>query len=256
MIAGKVKIIPILLLSSLLVFSLGCGPKPMIDTNLGSLKILEMGKKYLDEGKYKKARQYFYHLVSFYPGTEEASEGQYLLAKSYFDQNKYELSLLEFEMVIDRYPNSEYVDDAYYFIGWCYLNEAPDLQRDLTLVEVAIDNFETVILDFPLSNRLDEAKEGLLEARTILAKKEFYIAKFYLRSKEYRAAGIYFGDIVENYSETEYVDDSIFYLGECSQKDGDLEGAFEYYNQYVSSYPYGERIGEAKERLLDISENL
>jgi outer membrane protein assembly factor BamD len=233
----------------------GCRNTQLLNSELGSAKILELGKQYLEKGEYKQSREYFYHLVNFYPGTGEAAEAQYLLSKSYFDQEKYENALVEFEVVIDRYPNSEFVDDAYYFIGWCYLNESPDLQRDLSLVQSAIDSFQTVILDYELSNRMEEAKQGLLSARNKLAKKEFYIAKFYLSSKKYPAASIYFQDIAENYSDTLYVGDSIYYLGECKQKDGDAEGAKGYYQQYISSYPYGDWVKNAQDHLAEISKN-
>jgi outer membrane protein assembly factor BamD len=233
----------------------GCRNTQLLTGELGSAKILELGKQLLDQGKYKQAREYFYHLVNFYPGTNEAAEAQYLLSKSYFDQGKYENALVEFEVVIDRYPNCEYVDDAYYFIGCCYLNESPDLQRDLSLVQSAIDNFNTVILDYELSNRLDEAKQGLLSARNKLAQKEFYIARFYLSSKKYSAASIYFQDIAENYGDTLYVGDSIYYLGECKQKGGDIEEAKTYYQQYLSSYPYGNWVKNAQDRLAEISKN-
>jgi len=250
------KQIPVLITVALVVAFWGCNPHQKLDSSLGASQILELGKENYQKENYKKAREYFYYLVSFYPGSGEATQGQYLLAKSYYDQGKYDLALLEFELIIDRYPNSEYVDDAYYFIGYCYFNESPDLQRDLGLVGMAIDSFETVILDYQLSNRVEDAKKGLLEARTKLAKKNYYIGKFYLRQDKYQSAEIYFQDIIDNYNDTEFVDDSIFYIGECNQKNNLLENAVSYYQKYLDEYPQGELVVEAKERVDEISGKL
>ena len=80
-----------------------------------------------------------------------------------------------------------------------------------------------------------DIEEMILDLRTKLAKKDFYTAKLYVKIEELDAALIYFDNIVNEYYDTEFVDDALTNIAiiYCLE---DIEKANDYVSKYKNNF--------------------
>ena len=72
----------------------------------------------------------------------------------------------------------------------------------------ALEQLQMFIEDFPQSGFIKDAEESIKELRYKLAKKEYEVARLYLKLEEYESAIIYFRSVLNNYYDTEFSDEA------------------------------------------------
>jgi len=242
-----------MLFGIILLFSMSCiGKKTTIRYDMTSEASYEEGLRLYNQGNYKNAIEYFTNVITFNPSANVADDAQYYLGISFFKLKKYEDSIAEFELLISNYGRSEYVDDAYYYIGLSYLELSPPYYLDQELTNKAIENFDMVIHNYEYSNVINEAKEALNRARDKLARKQFEVLKFYMARKEYKSVIIYSEVIKNEYSDTQWIDDSIYISALAKFKIGQCNEAKEEINKFIEKYPNSNYINEARSLLEEI----
>jgi TolA-binding protein len=80
------------------------------------------------------------------------------------------------------------------------------------------------------------------------AKAEYEAALALVRSKSYAVAIEMLGDFVKRQPRGPYADNALYWLGECEIALGDVDGAIERFDEVVSRYPYGNKVGAARQR--------
>jgi outer membrane protein assembly factor BamD len=237
-------------------FVLFCGgKKTIINYNMTSEVSYEEGLKLYNQGKYKNAIAYFMNVVTFNPSANVADDAQFYLGMSGFKLKKYEDAIAEFEILISNYGRSEYVDDAYYYIGLSYLELSPPYYLDQDLTNKAIENFNLVIQNYAYSNVINEAKDALKIARDKFARKQFDVLKFYIERKEYKSVIIYSEIIKNEYSDTQWIDDAIYYGALAKFKLGQHNEAKEEIGKFIDIYPNSNCITDAKNLLEQINKS-
>jgi outer membrane protein assembly factor BamD len=102
-----------------------------------------------------------------------------------------------YQTVLDKYPSSSIADDAVYQIGYIYMQVgATGHSEDLSALVQAKNTFEDFLLQYPNSEKAAQARDNL---KTLGGKESgdlLTIAKFYDRYKNYRAAAIYYNDVM------------------------------------------------------------
>lgn len=108
----------------------------------------------------------------------------------------------EFEKTLNDYPESAWAQKARYQIALADAkrSSAPPYEQKVT--QVAIQELEGVLKDSSDATLSKEANEQIKALKDKEAQQNFLIAEFYEKRKEYRAAKIYYGKIVENYKDT------------------------------------------------------
>ncbi len=130
--------------------------------------------------KYDNFREDAKYFIADFPGSSGAPRMQFLIGESFFNKKKFEESIAAYQRVIDKYPTSEFVDDSYFRIGEAYFRRMSMSERDQTATEKAMYYFEKVVrMD---SEYVDQSAEYIKECRNNLGMKEYFTARFYVKT--------------------------------------------------------------------------
>ena len=89
------------------------------------------------------------------------------------------------------------------------------IDRDQTPTMNAAAEFERLLSRFPGSKYTDEAKRNLRTARNNLSENEFYVASFYFKKGNYKAAMERFDAVRSKYPEFAAMDKVLFYAAKA-----------------------------------------
>lgn len=172
---------------------------------------LEYARSLMAEGKYKKALRETAKFQDFYGGSELAAENQFLRGEIELARGDYKDAAEEFQQVVANYPETSLYDQVLakqYEIGNLYYERGIE-RADGAWWNIfrkrpfrnAIDVYSMVIRNEPFTPRAAEAqyKVGLCNHRI-----EFYEAA----ADEYRR-------VVEDYRNSDWVDEAAFGLAQC-----------------------------------------
>ena len=150
----------------------------------------------MDARRYDRAAEMYTSIVATAPFARFAPEMQFKLGQALESQKEYDKAIEAYQVVLDRYPNSSTAADALYQIGYVQFTEAQGRSQDLSAAIDAKNTFEEFLMEFPKSEKAAQARENLdamsgREAFDLLS-----IAKYYDRNTDYRAAVVYYSDLV------------------------------------------------------------
>ena len=117
----------------------------------------------------------------------------------------------------------------------CYFNISLEYNKDQSDTYIAIEKLQYFIEKKSMNEYSSDIEEMILDLRTKLAKKDFYTAKLYVKIEELDAALIYFDNIVNEYYDTEFVDDALTNIAiiYCLE---DIEKANDYVSKYKNNF--------------------
>ena len=104
-----------------------------------------------------------------------------MAAYSYYLQNYYQEALSNLNRYLKTYPNDKDISYANYLIGICYYEMIEDEKRDIGPILKAKKQFEIITDKYPNTDFALDAKFKLDLIQDILASKEMYLAKHYLK---------------------------------------------------------------------------
>jgi outer membrane assembly lipoprotein YfiO len=157
---------------------------------------LAIADGFLERRRYEQASEMYNSLLATAPFTKFAPEAQFKLGQSLENRREYAKSIEAYQMLLDRYPTSDYADDALYQIGYVQLTEALGRSQDLSAAIDAKNTFEEFLAEYPNSEKAAQARDNLKRMTGREAGDLLSIAQFYDRNSNYRAAVIYYADLV------------------------------------------------------------
>jgi outer membrane protein assembly factor BamD len=229
----KTKLILFIVLS-LFIFS--CSKKEQInqstikEKNLQS-QVLETfieGKEALDGGDVLFAAKKFTEVQVMFPQSIWAPHSNLMAAYAYYSQDYYFDATQELEIFLRKYPKHSNVDYAYYLMAICYYEQIVDEKKDLNSVIKSKEYFEIVIDEFPNTDYALDSKFKLEFVMDILASKEMYLGRYYLKKKKWIAAINRFKTVLEEYDTTIYIEEALHRLVEVHYLIGLKEEAKKY----------------------------
>lgn len=182
----------------------------------------ENGIKSFEE-KYYKGLEDFTYVVFNAPGSDIADDAQFYLASSHFEMKEYIVAIDEYQQLLRRWPKSDLYEETRFKIAECYYNQSPGYQRDTEYILKAIRAYQDFIDEYPFSEQRPAAESRIKELRTGLAKKVFEAGELYMILREWNAALITFQEVLDNYYDTELVNDTYLNMAECHSKLEDRE---------------------------------
>jgi outer membrane protein assembly factor BamD len=174
----------------------------------------------LEEGDSYFAGKKFLEAELLYPQSKWASKSALMAAYAYYLQNYYSEAIFNLERFLETYPKDNRLDYVHYLIGLCYYENIENEKKDLKPLIVAKEKFNYVIDNYPNTDfALDSAfKIDLIN--DILASKEMYLGRYYIKKEKWVAAINRFKNIVDNYDTTIYSKEAIHRLVEIHYKIG------------------------------------
>ena len=214
------------------------------DIELQMIDSYKEGIKALEDGDVLFAAQKFNEAELVYPQSDWAPKSALMSAYSYYIQDYYGDAIFELNRFIKTYPKDLRLSYAHFLLGMCYYEQIIDEKKDLGPILKAKEKFNYILKNYPDTDFALDAQFKLDLINDILASKEMYIGKHYVKKQKWIPAINRFKTIVNNYETTVYVEEALFRLVEIyyllgltdeSQKYAKLLG----YN-YLSSRWYKE----------------
>ena len=214
------------------------------DIELQMIDSYKEGVKALEDGDVLFAAKKFNEAELVYPQSDWAPKSALMSAYSYYTQDYYGDAIFELNRFIKTYPKDLRLSYAHFLLAMCYYEQIVDEKKDLGPIIKAKDNFNYILKNYPSTDFALDAQFKLDLINDILASKEMYIGKHYVKKQKWIPAINRFKTIVNNYETTVYVEEALFRLVEIyyllgltdeSQKYAKLLG----YN-YLSSRWYKE----------------
>ena len=110
----------------------------------------------------------------------------------------------------------------------CYYENIIDEKKDLKPLLTSKTRFEYIIKNYPNTDFAQDAKFKINLINDILASKEIYLGKYYLKKKKWVAAINRFKNILEKYETTIYVEEALHRLVETYYIIGLIDEAEKY----------------------------
>jgi outer membrane protein assembly factor BamD len=131
-----------------------------------------------------------------------APYGKYT-ARAHFDtgrahekQGANEAALAAYQAVVEKFPNDPLAVDAQYQIGYIWTKAMKSGTYDPNAAVRAKTGFQDFLYRYPQSEKSAQAKENLKALDNKQTSTSFEIAKFYDKQKSYKAAAIYYNEVI------------------------------------------------------------
>ena len=206
------------------------------DLELQMIDAYKEGYEELERGDVIYAAKKFNEAELLYPQSKWASKAVLLSAYAYYSQNYYDRSIQELERFIKKYPNHKNMDYAYFLLAMCYYENIIDEKKDLGPLLLSQQKFEFILKNYPDTDFAQDAKFKIDLIQDVLASKEMYIGKYYLKKGKWVAAINRFKTILDKYETTIYVEEALHRLVETNYKIGLEDEAKKYANLLGYNY--------------------
>ncbi|HED10319.1 MAG TPA: outer membrane protein assembly factor BamD [Caldithrix abyssi] len=193
----------------LLVVMVSCtGNRPK--TGWKAEEYYKYAKELFNDEDYLIASQEFQIIMLRFPGSSIADSAQFFLAESHFKMEEYIVASAEYEKLINNMSKSPLVPRAQFQLAESYYHLSPRPALDQHYTMMAIRAYQNFIEDYPRSDLKEKAEKRILELRDKLAEKEYDNAEIYRKMKRFRAAVIYYDEVLDKYYDSEWLDDALY----------------------------------------------
>ena len=237
---SKLKII---LLLTTFMFICSCGDKSKKISEIVEVDIeMQMSNAYkegffeLQRGDVLLAAKKFNEAELLFPQSPWAAKSAIMAAYAYYTQNYYGDTIFELERYLVTYPNDKDKIYAHFLLGMSFYQQIVDEKKDLKAILNSKEQFETIIKEYPGTEFAIDAKFKIDLINEILAAKEMYIAKYYLKKNKWIPALNRFKAIINDYNTTIYAEEALHRLVEINYRLGLIEESKKYANTLGYNY--------------------
>jgi len=285
----------IAVLGILLAFTAACTNKKSVNPLAG------VGSKQPDKVLFDKAMDAMRHnrfdvarltlqtLINTYPDSEYIARAKLAVGDSWYAEGgtaalaQAEQEYSDFEIF---FPNMPEAAEAQLKIANIHYQQMEKADRDYTHAKRAEDEYRKMILTYPDSKLVPEAKRKLMEVQEVLADREFMIGRFYYLRESYPASIARLRSLLDKYPLYSRADEAAWLLGQnyegqmqrirnsptCDAK-GQPRGciteaakakyaeeftreAAQAYSKILTRYPLMDRADDAKKRLAALHQTI
>ncbi len=238
-----------IILTIIFLFSISCAKEEKeisfikeVDQEKEMVSTYREGYEALNKGDPYFAAKKFLEAEILYPQSLWAPKSALMAAYSYYLQNYYSEAILTLDRYLNTYPTDVNVAYAHYLIAMCYYETIEDEKRDSRPIVLAKNKFDFILKNYPNTDFALDASFKIELIKDILASKEMYLGRHYIKKGKWIAAIKRFQYIIEEYEQTIFVEEAIHRLVEINYKIGLLEESQKYANllgyNYLSSEWY------------------
>jgi len=261
-----------------LVFFAGCTNKKVQNpiANVNSKQpdkvLFDRAMDAMKHNKYDVARITLQTLINTYPDSEYVARAKLAVGDSWYAEGGsagLAQAEIEYKDFITFFPNMPEAAEAQLKVANIHYRQMEKADRDFTHAKRAEDEYRQLLLQFPDSKLVPEAKQRLLEVQEVLAEREYRIGRFYYLRESYPAAIARLRSLTDAYPLYSEADDALFLLGDSYERQiervraakgmkeadkGKLIQVLEKeagtaYSKIITRYPVMDRAADAKKRL-------
>ncbi|MGB9475295.1 MAG: outer membrane protein assembly factor BamD [Candidatus Udaeobacter sp.] len=138
----------------------------------------------------------FANVVRTAPYGKYTARAQFDIGLAREKQGANDAAIQAYQAVVDKFPNEPVAVDAQYQIGYIWFNAAQLGTKDAAAAANAKTAFEDFLLHYPKSEKAAQARADLAILEHKQTSNSYKVAKFYDKQKYYRAAVIYYNEVI------------------------------------------------------------
>ena len=230
-----------------LIFSYSCSKETEniklikeTDQKTEMISAYEEGINLFEIGDYFAASKKFLEAEILFPQSQWAPKSVLMASYSYYMQSYYSLAIENIKRYFKTYPNDKNKAYAHYLLAICYYETIEGEKKDLAPLILSKKEFNFVIKNFPNTDYAYDAKFKIDLINDILAAKEVYIGRHYIKKKKWIAALNRFKNVLKEYETTIHVEEAIHRLVEIYYKLGMEEESLKYASLLGYNYNSGD----------------
>jgi len=183
----------------------------------------------------------FANVVRTAPYGKYTARAQFDIGLAREKQGANDAALQAYQAVVDKFPNEPVAVDAQYQIGYIWFTSARTGTKDIAAVSNARTAFQDFLFHYPNSEKAAQARANLELLERKQTSGSYEVAKFYDKQKYYRAAVIYYNEVIRQQPGSAESDRAKKRIDELRAKVGDaaLQPAF-------SAADAGKKKGDAR----------
>jgi len=272
----RVSVVSLLVL--VLAFGVACTNKKSANplANVGSKQpdkvLFDRAMDAMKHNRFDVARMTLQTLINTYPDSEFIARAKLAVADSWYAEGgttAMQQAEIEYKDFKTFFPNMPEAAEAQLKVANIHYQEMEKPDRDYTHAMRAEEEYRSLILEYPDSKLVPQAKQRLREVQEVLAEREYGIGRFYYLRLAYPAAIARLKTLVDRYPLYSGADQALYLLGqsyeseiEVIRKNGRMgevakgkmieeltKEASEAYGKIITRYPAMDRAPYAKDRL-------
>src|SRR5256885_10267486 len=242
-----------------------------IDAKQPDKVLFDRAMEALKKNRYDVARVTLQTLINTYPDSEYVARAKLAIGDAWYAEGgstALSQAEIQYKDFIPFLPNMPEAAEAQLKIANIHYQQMEKPDRDYTHAMRAEDEYRQLIMQFPDSKLVPEAKQRLLEVQEVLAERELRVGRFCYLRESYPAAIARLRSVVDRYPLYSQADEALYLLGQAyegeiamvrSRKANEVakarmiqeftNGAAESYSRIVTRYPLMNRMDDAKARL-------
>jgi outer membrane protein assembly factor BamD len=269
--------IPVILLLGMLVVAVACTNKKVsnpianVDSKQPDKVLFDRAMDAMKHNRFDVARLSLQTLINTYPDSEYIARAKLAVADSWYAEGgsaslaQAEIEYKDFETF---FPNMPEAAEAQLKLANIHYQQMEKADRDPTHALRAEEEYRQLIMQYPDSKLVPEAKQRLREVQEVIASREFSVGRFYYLRQSYPAAIARLQSLIDKYPLYSKADEALYLLGQSyegeiamvrarpvneavkSRMIADFtKGAAEAYSRILTRYPLMDRADDAKARL-------
>ncbi len=193
------------------------------------------------------AVEIFAAIVRSAPYGRYTARAQFDIGRAREKQGSGDLAINAYQAVVEKFPNDPLAVDAQYQIGYIWLKAANGGSYDPNATEQARTAFQDFLFRFPKSEKAPQAQENLRKLEQRQMGNALEVAQFYDKHKEYRAAVIYYNEVIRQQPGSQASAVAKHRIDQLRAKVGDakLQSAATLAEQNAKKNPPKKRIAQA-----------
>ena len=144
-----------------------------------------------------KTVQIFEAVIKNAPYGAYAPQAHFKIGLAREKQKKWSDAIASYNKLIDKYPGSDLAGDAQYQIGYAWYQASSQPDYDQSAAQKSIEAYQDFLVRYPNSEKVEQAKIYMSELTGRRVQGSYNIAQFYEKQKNYKAALIYYNDVVQ-----------------------------------------------------------
>jgi outer membrane protein assembly factor BamD len=270
--------IPVILLLGVLAVTVACTNKKVsnpianVDSKQPDKVLFDRAMDAMKHNRFDVARLSLQTLINTYPDSEYVARAKLAVADSWYAEGgsaslaQAEIEYKDFETF---FPNMPEAAEAQLKLANIHYQQMEKADRDPTHALRAEEEYRQLIMQYPDSKLVPEAKQRLREVQEVIASREFSVGRFYYLRQSYPAAIARLKSLVDKYPLYSKADEALYLLGQSYEGEINMlrartmnevaksrmiddftKGAAEAYDRILTRYPVMDRADDAKARLI------
>ena len=198
------------------------------EINLQMIDAYKEGVEAFEQGDVLFAAKKFNEAEILFPQSKWAARSILMAAYSYYSQDYYYDTISELERFIQKYPKHERLNYAHFLLAICYYEQIVDEKKDIGPLLSAQKEFKFIIKNYPDSDFALDSRFKLDLINDVLASKEIFLGRYYMKKEKWIAAINRFKQVVQFYDTTIYIEEALHRLVELHYRIGLIDEAKKY----------------------------